>query len=399
MSVSLNRLVVWACALTFFLNCGVCAEESGVRDSVMNLFVHDYENTKSPDSLSLVEKFSESEMLRQEFDQVLYLRDAMKKALQDDNLERLKTLVDVADSYEKSSTYFIVHDCEKLLLKYFLGDFDSLSDVQFVSKYNTRPDYVYDAFLKNLKEKLKAEIESGKLDEKLKSVDDESDRLFIYIVLNGFFKYNYDIASLIEEHKFQLKKREQLEYLVDTYWDRKTVDHLRSFTFILGGSYVALLGNISEMVENGFGFYGGANWFWNNVSLESQITAHFNDVRSSDTLHFTNIGLNLNVGYFFRNISLLCYLTTGVEVDSYGENKSYDDKRRTRDDLHQVYPVYGAGALIDLLFFRFRAGVKNIWGDHTVKASGFRFYMSFEFAIPVLTMKPVKFVYPENMER
>ena len=365
----------------------------------MNLFVHDYENTKSPDSLSPVEKFSESEMLRQEFDQVLYLRNAMKKALQDDNLERLKTLVDVADSYEKSSTYFIVHDCEKLLLKYFLGDFDSLSDVQFVSKYNTRPDYVYDAFHKNLKEKLKAEIESGKLDEKLKSVDDESDRLFIYIVLNGFFKYNYDIASLIEEHKFQLKKREQLEYLVDTYWDRKTVDHLRSFTFILGGSYVALLGNISEMVENGFGFYGGANWFWNNVSLESQITAHFNDVRSSDTLHFTNIGLNLNVGYFFRNISLLCYLTTGVEVDSYGENKSYDDKRRTRDDLHQVYPVYGAGALIDLLFFRFRAGVKNIWGDHTVKASGFRFYMSFEFAIPVLTMKPVKFVYPENMER
>ncbi|WP_290923573.1 hypothetical protein [Fibrobacter sp.] len=397
--MSLNHLVVWACALTFFLNCGVCAEESGVRDSVMNLFVHDYENTKSPDSLSLVEKFSESEMLRQEFDQVLYLRNAMKKALQDDNLERLKTLVDVADSYEKSSTYFIVHDCEKLLLKYFFGDFDSLSDVQFVSKYNVRPDYVYDAFYKTFKDKLKAEIESGKLDEKLKSVDDESDRLFIYIVLNGFFKYNYDIASLIEEHKFQLKKREQLEYLVDTYWDRKTVDHLRSFTFILGGSYVALLGNISEMVENGFGFYGGANWFWNNVSLESQITAHFNDVRSSDTLHFTNIGLNLNVGYFFRNISLLCYLTTGVEVDSYGENKSYDDKRRTRDDLHQVYPVYGAGALIDLLFFRFRAGVKNIWGDHTVNASGFRFYMSFEFAIPMLTMKPVKFVYPENMER
>ena len=338
-------------------------------------------------------------MLRQEFDQVKYLRDAMKKALQDDNLERLKTLVDVADSYEKSSTYFIVHDCEKLLLKYFLGDFDSLSDVQFVSKYNTRPDYVYDAFHKNLKEKLKAEIESGKLDEKLKSVDDESDRLFIYIVLNGFFKYKYDIASLIEKHKLQLKKREQLEYLVEVYWDRKTVDQLKSYTFFLGGSYVALLGNISEMVENGFGFYGGANWFWNNVSLESQITAHFNDVRSSDTLHFTNIGLNLNVGYFFRNISLLCYLTTGVEVDSYGENKSYDDKRRTRDDLHQVYPVYGAGALIDLLFFRFRAGVKNIWGDHTVNASGFRFYMSFELAIPMITMKPVEFVYPDSMER
>ncbi len=330
------------------LNCSAFSAEPVAHDSVMNLFVHDYENTKSLDSLSPVEKFSESEMLRQEFDQVLYLRNAMKKALQDDNLERLKTLVDVADSYEKSSTYFIVHDCEKLLLKYFLGVFDSLSDVQFVSRYNTRPDYVYDAFHKTLKEKLKAEIESGKLDEKLKSVDDESDRLFIYIVLNGFFKYKYDIASLIEKYKFQLKKREQLEYLVDTYWDRKTVD---------------------------------------------------NDVRSSDTLHFTNIGLNLNVGYFFRNISLLCYLTTGVEVDSYGENKSYDDKRRTRDDLHQVYPVYGAGALIDLLFFRFRAGVKNIWGDHTVNASGFRFYMSFELAIPMITMKPVKFIYPDSMDR
>ena len=163
------------------LNCSAFSAEPVAHDSVMNLFVHDYENTKSPDSLSPVEKFSESEMLRQEFDQVLYLRNAMKKALQDDNLERLKTLVDVADSYEKSSTYFIVHDCEKLLLKYFLGVFDSLSDVQFVSRYNTRPDYVYDAFHKTLKEKLEAEIESGKLDERLKSVDDESNRYFIYI--------------------------------------------------------------------------------------------------------------------------------------------------------------------------------------------------------------------------
>lgn len=399
MRESLNRLVVWACALTFFLNCGVCAEESVAHDSVMNLFVHDYENTKSPDTLSLVEKFSESEMLRQEFDQVLYLRNAMKKALQDDNLERLKTLVDVADSYEKSSTYFIVHDCEKLLLKYFLGDFESLSDVQFVSRYNTRPDYVYDAFHKTLKEKLEAEIEFGKLDEKLKSVDDESDRLFIYIVLNGFFKYKYDIASLIEKHKFQLKKREQLDYLVDVFWDRKVVDPLKSYTFFLGGSYIAFLGDISDKVENGFGFYGGSIWYWNNVHFEGQINAHFNDVRSSDTLHFTNIGLNVNVGYFFRNISLLCYLTTGVEADFYGENKSYDDEKRSSKDSYQAYPVYGAGILYDMYYLRLRAGIKNIWGDNTVKASGFRFYMSFEFAIPVLTMKPVKFVYPENMER
>ena len=68
---------------------------------MINLFVHDYEDSKSPDSLSLVEKFSETEMLRQELDQVQYLRNAMKKALQDDSLERLKMLVDVANSYEK----------------------------------------------------------------------------------------------------------------------------------------------------------------------------------------------------------------------------------------------------------------------------------------------------------
>lgn len=399
MRFCVKYFAAWTCALVLFLNCGVFSAEPVSRDSVMNLFVHDYEEAESPDTLSLVEKFSESEMLRQELDQVQYLRNAMKKALQDDSLERLKKLVDVADSYEKSSTYFIVHDCEKLLLKYFLGVFDSLSDVQFVSRYNTRPDYVYDTFYKALKEKLQAEIESGILDEKLKSVDDESDRLFICIVLKGFFKYKYDIASLIEKHKLQLKKREQLEYLVEVYWDRKTVDQLKSYTFFLGGSYSAFLGGISDKIKNGFGFYGGTTWYWNNVSFEGQINAHFSDVRSSDTLHFTNIGLNLNVGYFFRNISLLCYLTTGVEVDSYGENKSYDDKRRTRDDLHQVYPVYGAGALIDLLFFRFRAGVKNIWGDHTVNASGFRFYMSFELAIPMITMKPVEFVYPDSMER
>lgn len=399
MRVCLNHLFVWACALTLFLNCGAFAEVSGARDSVINLFVHDYEESKSLDSLSPVEMFSESEMLRQELDQVKYLRDAMKKALQDDNLERLKMLADVSDSYEKSSTYFIVHDCEKILLKYFLGDFNSLSDVQFVSQYNTRPDYVYDTFHKTLKEKLKAEIESGMFDEKLKSVEDESDRLFIYIVLKGFFKYQYDIESLIEKHKLQLKKRKQLEYLVDTYWDRKTVDPRKSYTFFLGGSYIALLGGISDKVENGFGFYGGTNWFWKNVSFESQMNAHFNDVRSSDTLHFYNLGLNLNVGYFFRNISLLCYLTTGVEVNFYGENKSYDYKDRSSKDADQVYPVYGAGVLFDMLILRFRAGVKNIWGDNTVNASGFRFYMSVELAMPVIKMKPVEFVYPENMER
>ena len=123
-------------AFTLFFVCNAFAEESTSHDSVMNLFVHDYEETKSIDTLSLVEKFSESEMLRQEFDQVKYLRNAMRKALQDDNLERLKKLVDVAESYEKTSTYFIIHDSEKLLLKYFLGDFESLSDVQFVSRYN-----------------------------------------------------------------------------------------------------------------------------------------------------------------------------------------------------------------------------------------------------------------------
>ena len=52
-----------------------------------------------------------------------------------------------------------------------------------------------------------------------------------------------------------------------------------------------------------------------------------------------------------------------------------------------------------MFYLRFRAGIKNIWGDHTVNASGFRFYMSIEFSIPVLTMKPVEFVYPDTMER
>ena len=151
MRFCLNHLAVLVCALALFLNGGAWAEESNVRDYVINLFVHDFEDSKSPDSLSLVEKFSETEMLRQELDQVKYLRNAMRKALQDDNLERLKKLVDVAESYEKMSTYFIIHDSEKLLLKYFLGDFESLSDVQFVSRYNARPDYVYDTFHKTFK--------------------------------------------------------------------------------------------------------------------------------------------------------------------------------------------------------------------------------------------------------
>ena len=53
MRFCLNHLTVLVCALALFLNGGVFAEEPSVRDSVMNLFVHDYEDSNSPDTLKI----------------------------------------------------------------------------------------------------------------------------------------------------------------------------------------------------------------------------------------------------------------------------------------------------------------------------------------------------------
>ena len=62
-------------ALSLFFVCNAFAEDSTSRDSVMNLFVHDYRESNFLDSLSDLEKYDPSEMVRQDIDVFAHFDD------------------------------------------------------------------------------------------------------------------------------------------------------------------------------------------------------------------------------------------------------------------------------------------------------------------------------------
>lgn len=397
-------------ALSLFFVCNVFAEALTSRDSVMNLFIHDYRESNFLDSLSDLEKYDPSEMVRQDIDDVRSLRISMMNALEHDDIDSLKKLVEAAEAFEKSSSTIVIHDGEKLLLKYFLGDFESLCNLDFVSHYNNWYEHIYGAFHQALYNKMHEELKSGKLEEKLESIENESDRNFAFVVLNGYFCNKEKTSALIEERKYKLKNRKQLEYLVDTYWRKDVLDSSRAASYSVGASYTVMLGNVSKKVDNAFGLYAGSGAIIDNYYLEFSINGHVGDNSVRDSLYFFNVGVEANFGYVFLNLKdtrFSGYLTTGVGVNTFSFKGDNSKEKKKSDWPTQVYPSFGGGFAFD--FFpigsfekraglRFRAGVKNIFSGKTVHASGVRLYTSIEFVGSLGMHKSVKFDYP-NTER
>ena len=85
-----------------------------------------------------------------------------------------------------------------------------------------------------------------------------------------------------------------------------------------------------------------------------------------------------------------------------------NDKKDNYSFPSQYYPTYGAGFLMDVFFtplsnhhfgIRFRGGIKNIWADKVVNASGYCMYISFEMLYHEYDYKSQEFDYLKKGER
>lgn len=161
---------------------------------------------------------------------LLRCRNSMMEALRDNRLNDLKRIVEKAEKLNKTTERPLFYDSEKLLVKYFLKDFEFLSNVDSVALYNTSTMSLYyidekkavkgfyDEFYFEIKDKMAEELQSGKLVKTLDEIENESDRAFVFILLVGLYESKVQVSSLIEERKAQLSNRKQLDYLVGKYW-------------------------------------------------------------------------------------------------------------------------------------------------------------------------------------
>lgn len=384
----------------------VCASENAQLDSLMNLFMPQYVDSLSTDSLRTIEKFDEPEQLQQESNLVLQFRISMLDALQNDSLEKLKQILEMVDSYEKTSNYFVLFGEERIILKYLLGDFDFLCNVDSIRHYNDKKISLFGNLGGELKKRIKAELDSGNMEKSIEKIEGEGNRNFVYILFNGLFYGSDSATALIEERKFSFEKRNQLEYLVDIFWNKKVTDHARSRAFTLGPMYVGFLGKIADKVDNTFGLWGGLSKDWNDYFFEFLMSAHWGENSERDSLDFFYIGVDLNVGYTFMkkgDSRFWGYLTAGFGSSTFIKNGSDKSDEKKNDYPDQFFPEYGGGVAYDFVSplndgcigLRYRLGIKNIWADKVLGASGFRIYTSIEIFGTSIAKKSVKFDYSE----
>lgn len=346
--------------------------------------------------------------MKQEQETVELYRALMTKALAEDRIDDLKSIVKEAESFQKNArAYPVFYDMEKMLLSYFVKDYEFLSNVDSVKDF-VKHGYYYDPFRDLLYAKLKALINSGKLKETLKDVENESDRAFIYLFLRGCFESKETMTPLVEKYKFQVTKRKQLTYLVRRFWFRKEFDLEHFLAASAGGGLVVPFGSLSDKVNLGGAMDVAVDYMSDKHFYEGFLLINGSGVVNPDSLQFFDIGLIFNYGYrFFKKkyLNLYGYGSVGLGFD--GLNASEEEKKNGDLDLpSQVYPSLGAGLIADVFFtevkkdgngslhgIRFRAGVKNVWAHNALKASGARLFVSIEWIVHQHCEVPAKFDY------
>ena len=233
---------------------------------------------------------------------------------------------------------------EKMLLSYFVKDYEFLSNVDSVKDF-VKHGYYYDPFRDLLYAKLKALINSGKLKETLKDVENESDRAFIYLFLRGCFESKETMTPLVEKYKFQVTKRKQLTYLVRRFWFRKEFDLEHFLAASVGGGLVVPFGSLSDKVNLGGAMDVAVDYMSDKHFYEGFLLINGSGVVNPDSLQFFDIGLIFNYGYrFFKKkyLNLYGYGSVGLGFD--GLNASEEEMKNGDLDLpSQVYPSLGAG--------------------------------------------------------
>ena len=419
-----SHLFIFVFVTAFGMLCVLSFAADVPLDSVKHLFVQNPNSASlhsknsnvtsngSSDTLTTVETSPNIEVLqsyaetaKKEREEALLYRLAMSKALFEDRYDDLAQIVKDAEAYEQTAkVYPAFFANDRFLIRYFLKDFDYLCNMAFVSKLVIENE-VYDEFQGTLYRKLRREIESGKLEETVKNIENESDRAFVYIILNSFFEKKKEVSSLIEKYKYQLTKEDQLKFLVERFWLKEELDENSYGAFSWGGGIVKSLGSLSDKIGLSPVMYLGIDFIRNDFLYEWGMDINGVQNKDPDSLQFYDMRWDFNFGYTFiknKHVFLYGYGTVGFGMNAFNV-RGKDSKDKSKDDLpYQFYPAFGAGAMVDLFFtdkghfhngLRFRAGFRSLFSGDVLKASGVRLYASIEWTLHEYTKKPVDFDY------
>lgn len=372
------------------------AAENISIDSVMELFAQNTEESTIETDSAVIASRARYLEWKKNAPTADSLRVAIRCAFEQKRYDDLKKIVADAEKFEKEKNMKrIFWTNDRILLKYYVKDFEFLSNVDSVSKIGSTSS-LYGIYA----DTLRSQIESGEFEETLKEVENESDRIFIRLLLIKMINYNVNISELILENKSKLTKMEQLHYLVDHYWDMERMDKHEFVGISVGISYSHYLEDVSKYAKSGFAAnhdYNGSvegSAVKSNFLHEMFIDWDFGDYKDDDSLDFYDMNLDYNFGYTFLNMEYLhlyAYLSLG-----YGKNRLLSDEKE------YSYVSYGAGGMADVLFtkrrlaqfgVRLRTGIKNINANEIIDASGYRWYASVGLVILFNKEKKMEFEY------
>ena len=304
----------------------------------------------------------------------------------EDLVDSLKKVVEEAEAFDQNaSVHHVFHANDKLVIKYFLKDFEFLSQVDSVEDW--LKGNIYGDMQSAMRQKLRREIYTGDVEKTLMEVSDESNRVFIYIVLNILVEGESEGSFLFEKNKSHLTNKKQLNYLVNRYEKKVRIKKKDSNKMFMGVGGIKPLGDIADTLSNsGFGINCGQDWIRGNLLYEILVTIEFFDTKKPESWRFADLGFHFNFGYKLTNwyyLNLFATATVGFAFNYLGDLKDESGKNVSPT---QFYPTFGANLIADiwpnnLSGLRFRGGVNNLWSDKVVKSSGVRLYASIEWLI------------------
>ena len=424
MQYRFSRLFILVLATAFGMLCVPSFAADVPLDSVKHLFVQNPSSATSQtadsnaslnnsnSALNTVETSPNldvhqtyAEIVKKERDEAMLYRLAMMKALKEDRIDDLVQIVKDAEAYERTAKMYPVFFAnDRFLIKYFIKNFEYLSNVDSVKNLVMEVE-IYDELQGALYRKLRKEIESGKLEESIKNIENESDRAFVYIILNSFFEKKEEVSSLIEKYKYQLTNDKQLAFLVKRFWKKDELDENSYAAFSWGGAIIKSLGGLSDKIGLSPGMYLGIDFIRNNFLFEWGMDINGRQNKDPDSLQFYDMRWDFNFGYTLvksKHVLLYGYGTVGFGMNAFNI-RGKESKDKSNDDLpYQFYPAFGAGAIVDLFFtekghfhngLRFRTGLRSMFSGDVLNASGVRLYASIEWTLHEYTKKPVEFDY------
>ena len=369
-------------------------------NSVMDLFVQNEVEIPLPSTndSAAAKKYA---ILQQEYEKRDLLRSAMESALLQDRYDDFKTILAEIDLFEKTAEY--VHEIlahEKLFVKYFIKNFDFLGNIDSIKSCSSIDKNV------PLYDKLKQHVQSGEFDKSLEKIENEGNRTFIRILFYGMIVDGDSIMNLLEQNRDKITDIRQLHYLVKKYWPLEALDLHNYVTSSMGLAVSAILGPISDKIDNHCGMILGIGLVINDFLYEFLLGIQGANYKEMKSVVFQDFGANFNFGYKFLNkkyVNLYGILTAGLAYERISDRR--DEKKGDYNFPSQFSPTYGAGLILDIFFgavftprigLRIRGGVKSIWADDVVNASGYRLYFSVEFLSHKYDKKNATFDYSKR---